>query len=90
MMRAVVTVIGMDTRGIIAGISDCLNKRDINILDISQQVMDDIFSMVMLVDLSKSTEELQVVRESLEAKGLELGVRTHIMHEDLFNSMHRI
>lgn len=89
-MRAVVTVIGMDTKGIIAGISDFLSKREINILDISQQVMEDIFSMVMLVDLENSTEDLQVIREALNARGEELGVRTHIMHEDLFNSMHRI
>ena len=89
-MRAIVTVLGKDTRGIIAGISDTLCKKEINILDISQQVMEDIFSMVMMVDISKSNSDLQGVREDLEAKGLELGVKTHIMHEDLFNSMHRI
>ncbi len=89
-MRAVVTVIGMDTKGIIAGISDFLSKRDINILDISQQVMEDVFSMVMLVDLAESKEDLQVVRDDLAKRGEELCVRTHIMHEDLFNSMHRI
>ncbi|MFI3172542.1 MAG: ACT domain-containing protein [Eubacteriales bacterium] len=89
-MKAVVTVIGKDTKGIIAGISTCLSERDINILDISQQVMEDIFSMVMLVDLKDSTEDLQMVRESLDARGSELGVKTHIMRKDLFNSMHRI
>ncbi|MFI3114506.1 MAG: ACT domain-containing protein [Clostridia bacterium] len=89
-MRAVVTVIGKDTKGIIAGISDFLSKKDINILDISQQVMQDIFSMVMLVDLDKTTEDLQIIREDLEKLGENLAVRTHIMHEDLFNSMHRI
>ena len=89
-MRAIVTVIGKDTKGIIAQISEILWKNDINILDISQQVMDDIFSMVMMVDISKASADLQSVREALQAKGLELNVKTHIMHQDLFNSMHRI
>ncbi len=89
-MRAVVTVIGKDTRGIIAQVSDLLWKQNINILDISQQVMEDIFSMVMLVDISQSTTELNEVRSILEKKGEELCVKTHIMHEDLFNSMHKI
>lgn len=89
-MKAIVTVIGKDTKGIIAGISNVLCEKDINILDIKQQVMSDIFSMVMLVDITSYKEDLQVLRDAVETKAQELGVKSHLMHEDLFNSMHRI
>lgn len=88
-MRAIVTILGKDAKGIIAGISSVLSENDVNILDIKQQVMDDIFSMVMMVDISK-TQELQKIRDALDVKATELKVKSHIMHEDLFNSMHRI
>lgn len=89
-MRAVITVIGKDRVGIIAGISSILADSNINILDISQTTMQDIFTMVMLVDISKLAENFTDISEKLDKKGQELGITVRIQHEDIFNSMHRI
>ncbi len=87
-MKAVVTVIGKDTVGILAATSTSLAKSNVNIIEVTQSVLHDFFAMVMLVDISKSTlpiEELgEFLKESLD------GMEVHIMHEDIFNSMHRI
>ena len=66
-MRAVITVVGKDRTGIIATISDALYKFNVNILDISQNVMDDMFAMVMFVDISKSTVEFDKLTNAMEA-----------------------
>lgn len=89
-MRAVVTVMGKDRTGIIAGTSTLLAQNDINILDITQTIIKDIFTMVMFVDLSASKLDIAAVSKQLEALGEELGVEIRIQHEDIFNSMHRI
>lgn len=89
-MRAIITVIGKDTRGIIAEVSGYLAKTDINILDISQTIMQEYFTMVMLVDLAESKDEFSVVSEKLEKVGQKLSVTIKIQHEDIFNSMHRV
>ncbi len=87
-MRAVVTVIGKDKKGIIAKVSDTLWKNDVNILDITQNVLQDIFAMVALVDLGEA--QFMKVEQALKAAGENLGMKILIMHEDIFNSMHRI
>ena len=89
-MRAVITVVGKDRTGIIATISDALYKFNVNILDISQNVMDDMFAMVMFVDISKSTVEFDKLTNAMEVVSIELGMKIHCMHEDIFNAMHRI
>lgn len=89
-MRAIVTVTGKDTVGIIASVCMELAKQEVNILDISQTVMDGFFVMNMLVDLSTSSKEYEVVRESLDRKGTEMGLTIRIQREDIFNAMHRI
>ncbi len=89
-MRAVVTVMGKDRTGIIAGTSTLLAKNDVNILDITQTIIKDIFTMVMLVDIGASKLDIAALSEQLEALGAELGVEIRIQHEDIFNSMHRI
>ena len=89
-MRAVITVVGKDRTGIIATISDALYKFNVNILDISQNVMDDMFAMVMFVDISKSTVEFDKLTNAMEAVSIELGMKIHCRHEDIFNAMHRI
>lgn len=89
-MRAVVTVIGKDREGIIAKISGALYSYNVNVLDIRQNVMEDIFSMVMLVDLTKCTTSLPELSASLEATGNALNLKVITMHEDVFNAMHRI
>lgn len=89
-MRAIITVIGKDAKGIIAEVSGYLAKTDINILDISQTIMQEYFTMVMLVDLSDAKEEFKTISENLDRVGQKLSVTIKIQHEDIFNSMHRI
>ncbi|MBQ4190705.1 MAG: ACT domain-containing protein [Clostridiales bacterium] len=87
---AVVTVLGRDRVGIIAGISNLLAGYDININDISQTILDDIFTMVMIVDLKDLVIEKSDISDKLKALGDELGVQITIQHTGLFNAMHRI
>jgi len=89
-MRAVITVIGMDRVGIIAGVSAVLAEYNVNILDITQTTMQDLFTMIMLVDISKTDARFDKLIDVLDAKGKELGMKIRIQHEDIFKSMHRI
>ncbi len=89
-MRAVVSVMGKDKPGIIAGTSTLLASNQVNILDITQTIVRGIFTMVMLVDIEKSKMDLADLSDSLKDLGNELGVEIRIQHEDIFNSMHRI
>jgi ACT domain-containing protein len=89
-MRAIVTVIGKDRVGIIAGVSTILADCNINILDITQTTMQDIFTMIMLVDISQMAINFTDLSEKLAKKGEELSLSLRIQHEDIFNSMHRI
>ncbi len=89
-MKAVLTVIGRDTIGIIAKVSGYLAENKINILDISQTIMDDIFTMVMLVDLSAAEKDISVISDELEKAGDTIGVEIKIQHDKIFKSMHRI
>ncbi len=87
---AVISVIGKDRVGIIAGVSALLSENNININDISQTILDDIFTMIMLVDLKDNEIENSDIKEKLNKLGDELGVVITIQHTDLFNRMHRI
>ena len=89
-MRAIVTVTGKDAVGIIAGVCNELANLNVNILDINQTVMDDLFVMNMLVDLSTSTNSYELVRSALDERGLSMGLSIRIQREDIFNAMHRI
>lgn len=89
-MRAVVTVMGKDRTGIIAETSALLAKNDINILDITQTILQGIFTMVMLTDISDSKLDFSDLSGQLGALGKKLGVEIRIQHEDIFNSMHRV
>ncbi|MBE7043192.1 MAG: ACT domain-containing protein [Ruminococcaceae bacterium] len=89
-MRAVITVVGKDKKGIIAKVSGLLFETDVNILDISQTIMQDMFTMVMLVDISTSTISFDGMVDRLNCIGNEVGVKIQIQHEDIFNSMHKI
>ncbi len=89
-MRAVVTVIGKDTTGIIAAVSNVLKEREMNILDINQSVLSDMFVMVMLVDISCGNVPFATLSEELSALGDSMGLKILAMHEDIFNTMHRI
>lgn len=89
-MRAIITVTGKDRPGIIAGVCVLLSESNINILDISQTVMQDFFTMTMLIDLSGCEKSFAEVSDSLEAKGKEMGLIIRIQREDIFDRMHRI
>ena len=89
-MRAIVTVKGINRTGIIAKVSDCLFRHDVNILDINQTIMQNIFTMVMLVELSEKNSDANELLKELEKIGEEIGVDIRLQHEDIFNSMHRI
>ncbi len=89
-MKAVVTVVGQDRTGIIAGVSGYLSDKKINILDISQTIMQEIFTMIMLVDTQDSDISAKDLSEDLAALGDDLGVEIKVQHERLFSSMHRI
>ncbi len=89
-MRAVITVIGKDTTGIIAAVSNVLSDKKINILDINQSVLSDMFVMVMLVDITESKIEFSELSDELVSLGDRMGLKILAMHEDIFNTMHRI
>lgn len=90
MKKTVITVVGKDTVGIIAKICTYLANNSINILDISQTIVQDFFNMMMIVDTSKSQKEFDVISRDLEQIGDEIGVVIKAQHEDIFNKMHRI
>lgn len=80
----------MDKIGIIAGVSTLLAECKINILDISQTIMGEYFTMIMMVDMEKMELSLEEVKDRLNKLGEELGVSIKLQHEDIFRSMHRI
>ena len=89
-MRAIITVVGKDKVGIIAEVSRVLAENTVNILDISQTIMQDMFTMIMLTDVSASKMPFTELSDTLAALGDTLGLSIRIQHEDLFNSMHII
>ncbi len=88
-MKAVATVIGKDKVGIIAKVSTYFAEKGINILDISQTIMQDMFCMIMLVEFSKDAKIDEITKE-LNSLGEEMGLSIHMQREELFESMHRI
>ena len=88
--RWVITVIGLDRVGIVAGITAVLAERNANILDIRQTLMEEFFTMLMLVDISNIEGEAEGLQATLEKKGDELGVRIMVQHQDVFRFMHRV
>lgn len=89
-MKAILTVIGKDQVGIIAGVSTELQKLNINILDVTQTIMQGYFTMIMMLDLSKTSSDFDNVKKVLLTKGQALGVDVKIQREEIFNSMHTL
>jgi len=89
-MRAIVTVVGPDRVGIIAEICTLLASLGINIVDISQTVMQDFFTMIMLADTSGANTGFDGIAEALTRKGEEMELSIRIQREDIFNAMHTI
>lgn len=85
-----ITVIGRDTKGIVANVSQLLFKQGINIEDISQKVIEGFFVMSMLVDMKGSRSTLSAIRSGLERIGVRMKLKIQIQHSNIFNAMHRI
>jgi len=88
--RAVISVVGEDKVGIIAGISDVLARYNVNILDITQTAIEGLFTMIMVVDIAKASISFEELKERLAGRGGNLGVRVDAQREEVFHFMHRI
>ena len=89
-MRAIVTVIGKDRVGIIADVTAMLAQYGVNVLDISQTVLQEYFTMIMLVDAAQCTVPFADLARSLDEAGTQRGLQIRAQREDIFNAMHRI
>ena len=89
-MRAVITIVGKDAVGILAKTANVCAGHNANIVDVTQTVMGDIFSMVMLADIDKLEGSIASLSEDIEKILEGQGLVSHVMHEDIFNAMHRI
>ncbi len=89
-MRAVVAVIGKDTIGILAKVSGICAQYKANVVDVTQTIMQELFCMTMMIEISELTIDYIDFADKLTAAGSEMGLQIHVMHEDIFNSMHKI
>jgi ACT domain-containing protein len=89
-MRAVITVLGKDMVGILAKVTAICAENGVNVTDVSQSIMQDLFAMIMLIDLKDSKIPFDQLSDKFAALAKQEGLTIHIMHEDIFNSMHRI
>ena len=89
-MRAVISVVGRDCVGILAKVSQACSQCNANIVDVTQSVLQDMFVMVMLVDITDIHVDFDALTKKMSVLGEEIGMVIHVMHEDIFNSMHRI
>ena len=89
-MKAIVTVVGKDRVGIIAEVCAMLAERNVNVMDISQTILQDYFTMIMMTDLSKCSLPFAELAKLLSRCGEETGLDIHIQREDIFDAMHRI
>lgn len=89
-MKAVISVIGKDTVGILAKVSTKCAEFNVNIDDVTQTVMQDIFTMIMMTDTTNCNVEFDAFSLEMKKLGEDMGMKIEVMHEDIFNSMHRI
>ena len=89
-MKAVITVTGKDSVGIIANVANECAKYDANIVDISQSVLSEYFAMIMLADIDKLSVPLSDFVDAMACVGKDKGLSVQVMHEDIFNTMHHI
>ena len=89
-MKAVVSVLGKDCCGILANVSNEVAKANGNILEVSQNIMQEMFVMIMMVDISNLSVEFKEFVTHMAQYGEEHNLKIHVMHQDIFNSMHRI
>ena len=88
--QLIITTLGADKTGIVAGVSQILAENNVNIEDISQTILQGYFAMIMIVDITNSKISLKELKEQLDRKANEIGVKVLVQHENLFKSMHRI
>ena len=89
-MEAVITVIGRDEVGILGKVCTACAQANANVEEVTQRILKGTFAMIMLVDLEKATLPFQELADQMSALGEQEGLKIHVMHEDIFNSMHRI
>lgn len=90
MNKTIITVVGRDTVGIIAKVCTYLAENEVNILDISQTIVQEYFNMMMIVDMEKAVKPFAEITDELERLGEEIGVKIKCQHEEIFTKMHRI
>lgn len=90
MKKTIITVVGTDKVGIIAKVCNYLADNQINILDISQTIVQGYFNMMMIVNAEESAKDLAAISKELNTLGEDIGVLIRVQHEDIFNKMHRI
>jgi len=90
MKKTIITVVGKDCVGIIAKVCTYLAENQVNILDITQTIVQGYFNMMMIVDTNESKKAFDVIATELEEVGSEIGVVIKAQHEDIFNKMHRL
>jgi ACT domain-containing protein len=90
MNKAIITVVGQDTVGIIARVCTYLSQHRVNVLDISQTIIDGFFNMMMIVDYADSDKEFGTIVTDLDSLGEEIGVRIRCQREEIFTKMHRV
>lgn len=90
MNKIIITVVGKDTVGIIAKVCTYLAENQVNILDISQTIVQEFFNMMMIVDMDRSLRSFETISSDLEKLGEEIGVRIKCQREEIFTKMHRI
>lgn len=89
-MKGIITVVGKDKVGIIAKVCAFLSEENINILDISQTIVQGYFNMMMVVDISLAKDEFNMIVDEISKLGKEIGVDIRLQHQDIFDNMHRI
>ena len=89
-MRAVITVVGRDMVGILAKVSALCSECNVNVIEVSQSILQDMFCMIMLVDMSKINAPFASFSDRLSDEGKAMNLVIHVMHEDVFNTMHHI
>lgn len=88
--KVIVTVVGKDKVGIIAAVTTALAQANVNILDISQTIMQDFFTMIMICDMGNAAIDLSTLKEQMDEEGKCIGVKITVQHEEVFEFMHRI
>lgn len=89
-MRGIITVVGKDMVGILAKVSGVCAENRVNVIEVSQSILQDMFCMIMLVDFENCTVAFTEFSDKVTSIGDEMALSIHVMHEDIFNSMHRI